>query len=245
MTFRSQFSRPAFPAVEEYEVGGETRRQNRAPNSGIEDMYAVTVRESNETHLSSMPWLRLSFMLTITSRGCIFLSPLHFGVVTLPRECTSGTDDYYVRSHMYTLPDDDDAVTPADDEINILPSKAHSFLDAYLIAITRSASRNCSLTFVERETSLARREANKRPADPRRKEKGKQVANVIYTLALPSLRIPRATPPHLYNGLYYCERSAADVISITLVIEDSALPEAAVHLPLISIHLAAKIAQVL
>lgn len=67
-----------------------------------------------------MPWLRLSFMLTITSRGCIFLSPLHFGVVTLPRECTSGTDDSYVRSHMYTLPDDDDdAVTPADDEINV------------------------------------------------------------------------------------------------------------------------------
>lgn len=63
------------------------------------------------THLSSMPWLRLSFMLTITSRGCIFLSPLHFGVVTLPRECTSDTNDYYVRPHMYTLPEDD-VVTP-------------------------------------------------------------------------------------------------------------------------------------
>lgn len=75
--------------------------------------------DRSEIVLSSMPWLRLSFMLTITSRGCIFLSPLHFGVVTLPRECTSGTDDYYVRSHMYTLPDDDDAVTPADDEINV------------------------------------------------------------------------------------------------------------------------------
>lgn len=46
-------------------------------------------KNSIRTYLSSMPWLRLSFILTITSRGCsIFLSPLHFGVVTLPRECT-------------------------------------------------------------------------------------------------------------------------------------------------------------
>jgi len=48
-----------------------------------------------------MPWLRLSFMLTITSRGCIFLSPLHFGVVTLPREFMPGTNDDYVRPHTY------------------------------------------------------------------------------------------------------------------------------------------------
>lgn len=56
-------------------------------------------------------------MLTITSRGCIFLSPLHLGVVTLPRECTSDTNDY-VSPHMYTLPDDN-VVTPGDDEINV------------------------------------------------------------------------------------------------------------------------------
>lgn len=73
---------------------------DRAPGSSIEHIRRLT-------HLSSMPWVRLSFMLTITSRGCIFLSPLHFGVVTLPRECTSDTNDYYVRPHMYTLPDDD------------------------------------------------------------------------------------------------------------------------------------------
>lgn len=86
----------------------------------VSKIYVVTIRESQRrlTHLSSMPWLRLSFILTITSRGCIFLSPLHFGVVTLPCECISGTNDYYVRPHMYTLPDDDGVMTP-DDEINV------------------------------------------------------------------------------------------------------------------------------
>lgn len=76
---------------------------------------------SNSTHLSSMPWLHLSFMLTITSRGCIFLSPLHSGVVTLPREFTPGTNDGYVRPHTYASLRDDAMTSSAwrDDEINV------------------------------------------------------------------------------------------------------------------------------
>jgi len=74
-----------------------------------------------DTHLSSMPWLRLSFMLTITSRGCIFFlsPPPHFGVVTLPRERTSGTSDDYrtaARVRCLLTRRDDVAASGANDE---------------------------------------------------------------------------------------------------------------------------------
>lgn len=79
-------------------------------------------------------------MLTITSRGCIFLSPLHLGVVTLPHKCMSSTNDDY-GPHTYTL-FRDDAVTPdANDKNEINMDRLSLFLSFYLRGSIRGDMR--------------------------------------------------------------------------------------------------------
>lgn len=59
-----------------------SRQRDRHPSVSIDVRELTSTRE--RTHLSSMLWFRLSLMLTITSRGCMVLSSLHFEEVTLP-----------------------------------------------------------------------------------------------------------------------------------------------------------------